>query len=113
VILSNCVINLSPDKAQVFREAFRVLKPGGRLAAFDVVVSAPLPSHVRDDIASYTGCVAGAASTNELETALLIAGFVKVRIRPKAQKREVKDGCAPGGRLEDYVVSATIEAINP
>ncbi|HEY7818102.1 MAG TPA: arsenite methyltransferase, partial [Vicinamibacteria bacterium] len=67
VILSNCVVNLSPDKPAVFREAFRVLKPGGRLAISDMVAKGPLPAEVRENLDSYTGCVGGAAEIPEIE----------------------------------------------
>ena len=75
VIISNCVINLSPDKGQVFREAFRVLRPGGRLAISDVVATAPMPDEIRKDLALYAGCLAGAAAIDHLE-AMLHAGRV-------------------------------------
>src|SRR5215204_6476693 len=84
VILSNCVINLVPDKAQVFREAFRVLKPGGRLAISDVVNQTPLPAKLKDDPSLLCGCIAGAATVQETETWLMEAGFVDVRVMPKA-----------------------------
>jgi SAM-dependent methyltransferase len=71
VILSNCVINLVPDKAQVFREAFRTLKPGGRLAISDVVNKAPLPAKLQADPALLCGCIAGAAMIAETETWLV------------------------------------------
>ena len=67
VIISNCVINLSPEKAQVFRDAFRVLKPGGRLAVSDVVATAPFPAEVQQDLALRAGCVAGASLLDDLE----------------------------------------------
>lgn len=113
VIISNCVINLSPDKAQVIREAFRVLRPGGRLAVSDVVATAVLPDDVRGDLALYAGCVAGASPIGELEDMLRDAGFADVRIEPKDASRAFIREWAPGRRVEDYVVSASIEAVKP
>jgi len=113
VIISNCVINLSPDKPQVFREAFRVLRPGGRLAISDVVATAELPDEARADLALYTGCMAGASRIEVLEAMLADAGFVDVRIAPKDTSREFIRQWAPGRGIEEYVVSATIEAIKP
>ena len=113
VIISNCVINLSPDKAQVFRDAFRVLRRGGRLAISDVVATAELPDEVRADLALYTGCMAGASQIAELETLLHDAGFTAVRIVPKDASRDFIRDWAPGRRVEDYVVSASIEAVKP
>ncbi|HEX5636888.1 MAG TPA: arsenite methyltransferase, partial [Gammaproteobacteria bacterium] len=113
VIISNCVINLSPDKPQVFREAFRVLRPGGRLAISDIVASAELPEDVRHDLALYTGCMAGASPINVLEMYLRESGFADIRIQPKDTSREFIRDWAPGRKVEDYVVSASIEAIKP
>ncbi len=113
VILSNCVINLSPDKPAVFREAFRVLKPGGRLAIADVVASVPLPPEIRQDLSLYTGCIAGAAEISDLEAMLTEVGFTDIRIRPKVESASFIRTWVPGGRVEDYVVSATIEGIKP
>ena len=112
-IISNCVINLSPEKQSVFSEAFRVLKPRGRLAISDVVATAELPESVRNDLALYAGCVSGAASINELEAILKSVGFEDVRIASKDESRVFIRDWAPGGKIEDYVVSATIEAIKP
>ena len=113
VILSNCVINLAPDKAQVFCEAFRVLKPGGRLAISDVVNVKPLTPELAADRALLCGCVAGAASVRNVEAWLKAAGFGDVRITVKAESRDLIASWAPGRRIEDYVASAIIEARKP
>jgi SAM-dependent methyltransferase len=112
-IISNCVINLSPDKPQVFREAFRVLKPGGRVAVADIVRTADLPPELASDLAALCGCVAGAASIDELETMLRDAGFEHIRIRPKDASKEFIRNWTTGRNAADYVVSSTIEAIKP
>ena len=78
VIISNCVINLSPDKPQVFREAFRVLKPGGKLAVSDIVTNGPLPEAVKASLSAWAGCVAGAWEAEAYMTALREAGFMEV-----------------------------------
>jgi ubiquinone/menaquinone biosynthesis C-methylase UbiE len=113
VIISNCVINLSPDKPMVFREAFRVLKPGGRLAISDIVTTAPLPEEVRNDLALYAGCIAGAATIAELEAMLRESGFDNIRIQPKDESRRFIREWAPGRKIEDYIASASIEAVKP
>jgi SAM-dependent methyltransferase len=82
VIISNCVINLSGDKARVIAEAFRVLKPGGRFAVSDVVVRAGLPAPVRENMALWTGCVAGALEETEFLAMLTAAGFENPSIEP-------------------------------
>lgn len=110
VILSNCVINLVPDKAQVFREAFRVLKPGGRLAISDVISTKPLAPELAADRALLCGCVAGAAPVLEVEAWLRAAGFQDVRIAVKPESRDLIASWAPGSGIEDYVASAVIEA---
>ena len=112
-IISNCVINLSPDKAQVLREAFRVLKPGGRLAISDIVTTAPLPQAMQQEVALYTACVAGAASVDELAAMLTEAGFASIRIAPKDASREFIRHWAPGRGVEDFIASASIEAVKP
>jgi SAM-dependent methyltransferase len=81
VVISNCVINLSADKAQVIREAARVLKPGGRFAVSDVVADADMDAATRADMAQWTGCIAGALTREEFEQALAAAGLVDVEIR--------------------------------
>lgn len=113
VIISNCVINLSPEKLRVFKEAYRVLKPGGRLAVADIVATAPLPDEIRGDWAAYTGCMAGASQVRELEQMLEAVGFQRVRIAPKDTSRSFIREWLPGSRIEDYLVSATIEAVKP
>lgn len=111
VIISNCVINLSPEKERVFHEAFRVLKPGGRLAISDVVATAELPEALKNDMAFHTGCIAGASSIQAIEAMLQRTGFENIRIKPKAESRTFIRDWMPGSKIEDYVVSATIEAV--
>ena len=113
VIISNCVLNLSPNKPRVFDEAFRALKPGGRLAVSDVVATTQLPDEMKADMKLYTDCIAGAAVVDHLEQMLDGAGFVKVRIRPQDESRDFIREWAPGLGVEDFVVSATIEAERP
>ncbi len=112
VIISNCVINLSPEKEQVFREAFRVLRPGGRIAVADMVSLAPLPPEVREDLALYAGCVAGVATVGELRTMLTEAGFVDIVIRPN-DSEQLLEAWGAGESLKNQVFSATIEARKP
>ena len=113
VIISNCVINLSPDKKQVFSETFRVLKPGGRLAISDVVASTELPDEMKQDLALYSGCMAGASLISELQTILEQCGFEKINIAPKDESKDFIKDWAPGRGVEEYVLSATIEAVKP
>ena len=113
VIISNCVINLSPDKQRVFSEAFRVLKNGGRLAISDVVASVELPQEIRDDLQLYSGCMAGASHIDELEQILADSGFTDIRIAPKDESKEFIKDWAPGRGVEELVVSASIEAAKP
>ncbi len=111
VILSNCVINLSPDKGTVFKEAFRALKPGGRLAISDVVATGDMPRELVESVEALTGCVSGSAKVDRLRTLLAEAGFEGIRIEPRAESRAIIGQCMPGA--EDYVASATIEAKKP
>jgi SAM-dependent methyltransferase len=113
IILSNCVINLSPDKLRVFAEALRVLKPGGRLAISDIVAFADLPEEVRQDMALYVGCVAGASTVSEIEAVLEASGFTEIRVLPQGASEQFIRGWAPGTSVADYVVSATIQAVKP
>lgn len=112
-IISNCVINLSSDKGRVFREAFRVLKPGGRLALSDIVALGPLPEEFRHDLQLHAGCVAGAMGIDELKETLAEAGFPAARIVRKGESREIVGGWFPGNSIEEHVASATIEAVKP
>jgi SAM-dependent methyltransferase len=111
VILSNCVINLSPEKPAVFAEAFRVLRPGGRLAISDVVATGPIPPELQDQAAALAGCVSGATPIDELRAMLAAAGFVDVEVRISPRSAEVVGSWLPG--IERFVASATIEARRP
>ena len=113
VIISNCVINLSPDKSQVFADAHRVLRPGGLLAIADVVMTADVPEEFRADPESVSGCVAGAATIDDLETMLTEAGFEDIVIEPKDESREFIREWSAEHDLDDYIVSATIEGRKP
>jgi SAM-dependent methyltransferase len=113
VIISNCVINLSPNKPQVFRDVFRVLRNGGRLAISDVVATIELPEELRQDEKLYAGCMGGASLIEDLDSMLKDAGFSKVTITPKDESRDFIRDWAPGSGVENYVVSAYIEAVKP
>ncbi|HEY5474280.1 MAG TPA: arsenite methyltransferase [Candidatus Limnocylindrales bacterium] len=113
VIISNCVINLSPDKADVFAEAFRVLRPGGRLAVSDVVAFAKIPDEMRNDMALLSACISGAEDVGVIVRLLHAAGFVEVLVAPKEESKTFMADWAPGAPITDYVVSATIEARKP
>ncbi len=113
VIISNCVINLSPEKINVFREAFRVLKPGGRLAILDVVALKTLPEEIKNDLSLISGCVGGTEKMDDIAGMLQEAGFSDINIQPKAESRQFIQEWFPGRNLEDYVASATIKARKP
>jgi SAM-dependent methyltransferase len=113
VVISNCVVNLSPDKRQVFREAYRVLRPGGRLAISDIVLTGERPADWSADPDAVAACVGDAAPISDLEAMLSDAGFVDVTVEPKADDSasvpDRDDGNGPAGTA----VSATIEAEKP
>ena len=84
VVISNCVINLAPDKEKVFREAFRVLSPGGRIMVSDILLSKPLPKEMSDEVVTYTGCIGGAILDQDYLQHMRDAGFENVKISGKA-----------------------------
>jgi len=110
VVISNCVINLSTDKPQVFKEAFRVLKNGGRIAISDIVADKPLPPEILNDKELYCGCISGALPIPAIKEALVKAGFTDIRIEPDESSRMFIKDWAPGSNAENYVVSAKIKA---
>lgn len=125
VVISNCVINLSPDKPQVWREIARVLKPGGRVAVSDIVLLKPLPEAVASAINAYVGCIAGASLLDELKRMMREAGLVKVVLTPKSAYvetlttgddplyQQVRAGLPAGGSPVDYITSMDITAMRP
>jgi len=111
VIISNCVINLSPDKQQVFNEAFRVLQPGGRLAISDIVTTAELPPEIKNDLNEmYSCCISGASSIGDLQAMLTESGFSDISIEPKDESRAFIKDWVPGTNIDNYIVSAVIKA---
>ncbi|WP_291330769.1 arsenite methyltransferase [Desulfovibrio sp.] len=122
VVLSNCVINLSPDKPQVWREVFRVLKPGGKVSVSDLALLKPLPDNIREMAAALVGCVAGAALAGDTRSMLESAGFKSIVLTPKPDYvrsmqswndplyRQIAEALPKGEDLADYIVSLSIEA---
>ena len=107
VIISNCVVNLSPDKPQVFREAYRVLKPGGKLALSDIVTDGPLPQVVKDSLSAWAGCVAGALDVKDYIATIEAAGFTNIELTPvyfdqqtvdEYVKEVAPESCCGGGK---------------
>ena len=113
LILSNCVINLSPEKGRVFREAFRALKPGGRLAIADVVAVRPVPLELRAKLASIGACIGGATLVDELQALLAAAGFARVEIVPRESSRAYIGNWTEDAAAGEFVVSALITAYKP
>jgi SAM-dependent methyltransferase len=122
VVLSNCVINLSPDKPQVWREIFRVLKPGGKVSVSDLALLQPLPGKLQEMAAALVGCVAGAASVDETRGMLEKTGFTSIVLTPKPDYvrrmlewndplyKDIAAALPEGGEMADYIVSLDIEA---
>ena len=123
VIISNCVINLSPDKGQVLREAFRVLKPGGRFAVSDIVIRGEMPEAVKKNIELWVGCVAGALEDQEYRRLLAAAGFSAIEIEPTRtfgveDARAVLEGAGldverTAREVEGRIMSAFVRATKP
>jgi ubiquinone/menaquinone biosynthesis C-methylase UbiE len=113
VIISNCVINLCPDKRPVYHEAFRVLKPGGRIAVSDVVARAELADDVKQNLALHCSCLAGATPEGELKAILAEAGFVDISIQPKGNSDEIITSWEAKHGFESKVYSAEITAVKP
>lgn len=113
IIISNCVINLSPDKEQVYADAFRVLKPGGRLMISDIVATADLPEAIKKNLALVSACVGGAATIDDTIAMLARVGFEQIRVAPRDGSQAVIDEWAPGENAGSYVVSAMIQAVKP
>ncbi len=125
VVISNCVINLSPDKPQVWREIARVLKPGGRVAVSDLVLLRPLPEAVRASVEAYIGCIAGAVLHDDLRRMMALAGLQNIRLESKPAYvatltagqdplyRQVQAGLPPVTTPADFITSMDISAGKP
>ena len=105
VVISNCVINLSPNKAQVFKDTYRVLRPGGRVMVSDIVLLKDLPDAIKSSIEAYTGCVAGASKREEYLTTIAAAGFQAVEV--------VSEVAVGSGELEGTIASINVRAVKP
>lgn len=113
IIISNCVINLSPDKQQVYSDAYRALKPGGRLCISDILATSPLPENIKNDLKAVSACVGGAELIHDTRERLEKIGFTEIKITSKDESRDLISEWAPGKNAGDYVVSAYIEAVKP
>jgi len=113
LVISNCVINLSPEKARVLREAYRVLKPGGRLAIADIVATRLLPDAMRAKLAAIGACVGGAALVSDVQAMLEAAGFGRIAITPREGSRAMISQWTDDETAGDFVVSALITAYKP
>jgi len=111
VIISNCVINLSPDKEKVFKEAFRVLKRGGRLLISDVVAVSDIPDDIKADEKMYCGCVSGAVKIEDLKALIEKAGFSDIKMFMKDNSKEIISSWSDNKNLEEIVASYYIEAL--
>lgn len=110
LVISNCVVNLSPEKPRVFAEAYRVLKAGGRLAIADVVATQPLPDDLRAQLPLIGACIGGATATEDLRAMLSAAGFAAVQIELKESSRQFIAQWGADPRIADFIVSANITA---
>jgi arsenite methyltransferase len=113
VIISNCVINLCPDKRPVYREAFRVLKPGGRIAVSDVVAHGDRPDALTQNLALHSGCLAGATPRDGLLAILREAGFDEIKVRPRGNTDEVLASWDSNHGLAAWVFAAEVTARKP
>ncbi len=113
VIISNCVINLSPDKEKVFNEAFRVLAPGGKLAVSDIVTDGELPEVVRNSLSAWAGCVAGAVEAKEYIAIMESVGFTDISIKPVFFDKETVDSALDEMKLDvtEYPRDAVYKAV--
>jgi SAM-dependent methyltransferase len=124
-IISNCVINLSPDKPRVWREMFRALKPGGRVAVSDLALRRPLPEAVRADVDALVGCIAGAVLVDDVRAAAEAAGFTDIDLAEKPEYidamtnwqdplyQRIAAALPAGSTMSDYVTSLDITARKP
>jgi SAM-dependent methyltransferase len=123
VVISNCVLNLSPEKEQVWREIARVLKPGGRVAVSDLALLRPLPEAVRVDLEALVGCVAGAVLVDEVRAQVTAAGLIEVRVQSKPDYvdaltnwedplyRKIVEKLPTGSKPSEFVTSMDVMAV--
>jgi SAM-dependent methyltransferase len=114
VVISNCVVNLSPDKDAVFREVFRVLKPGGRLCVSDIVTRGELPAHIRDNLEQWACCIGGALDEQDYLERIRTTGFVQLEVAGEGPSTAAgESGCCGGDSYLSKIASITVKAIKP
>jgi ubiquinone/menaquinone biosynthesis C-methylase UbiE len=112
VVISNCVINLAPDKSKVIKEVFRVLKPGGKMAVSDIVTDGPLPDEVKTSLSAWAGCIAGALDVREYQALLEAEGFTQIEVTPSYFDDATIDEALHDMKLDDKLENVSHDTVS-